>query len=172
MKKYLPYVFPAIAVLIVIGLAFRWYSLRNVTDDGEVSDFGQSISIEQQTDEEAQDALSRVEDLESTQLEPQQEDFPGMAEVRYEVVDGSVPFTVFGNLPDTEGTYQVWIGETEGEGIEKALELEPGKAGYTASATVTAEQLPFDIVISEEMNPADTTPENIVLRGTIEEPTE
>ncbi len=167
MKKYLPYIFPAIAVLVIIGLAFRWSAVRNA-DQGQVSDFGQSIQVEELSDEQNQARLSRVEDLDSVQLD-NQTDEPGAAEVRYEVVDGTVEFTVFGNLPDSDATYQVWIGETAGEGVKKAFALKPGKAGYMASGSVTAESLPFDIIISEESNAADDSLEEIILRGTVEE---
>ena len=45
MKKLLPFVFPLVAVLVIIFLVFRWYRL-NTTPQGDISQFGEGIEIE------------------------------------------------------------------------------------------------------------------------------
>jgi hypothetical protein len=49
MKKILPFVFPLIALLIVLFLALRWYNAKTTRPEGKLTDFGEGMKIEDLT---------------------------------------------------------------------------------------------------------------------------
>jgi hypothetical protein len=109
MKKFLPFVFPVIALLIVAFLAFRWYNSRTVRGEAKTGGINEGVRIEDLTQEEmnrlnAQGTAGK--DLKTLKLEGK--DVTG--QVRYELKDGQVQFTVNAALPDLEqGKYQIVI---------------------------------------------------------------
>lgn len=169
LKKLLPFVFPTAAIVLVIVLGVRWYRLRN-EQAGQISEFAEGIEIEDLTTEVTNSGFGGVEDLMSQELKPQVEDLAVMGQVRYELVEGKIKFSVFANLPEP-GTaqYQVWLQDLEGESRRKAFALTPLKGGYLGSASISTETLPFTILVSEE-EVADNRLEEILLRGNIELP--
>ena len=167
-KQFLPFVFPTAAIILVVILAFRWYRLRN-DQIGKISEFAQGIEIEDLTEAERNSTLSGVKDIETLQLQSEQE--LAMGEVRYEFSDDKVRFSVTTTLPKEEvAHYQVWLKEVDGKAIRKAFALEMLKGGYTGSAAISTQTLPFEIVVSKEMVD-DNLMEQILLRGVLEEET-
>ena len=165
LKQFLPFIFPSAAIVLVVILAFRWYRLRN-DQIGKISEFAQGVEIEDLTEAERDSALSGVKDVETLTLESEQDSIVG--EVRYELSDDKVRFSVAANLPDAEAAqYQVWLKEVNGQAIRKAFTLEMLKGGYTGSAAISAETLPFEVVVSKEMV-NDNLMEQILLRGVLE----
>jgi len=163
-KRYLPYVFPVIALIIVLLLLFRWYSM-NTQRQGDITPFGEGVEIENLSEDEARQSLRGVGDYKSVDLEGESD---AMGQIRYEIVDDKVKFTVFANLPDLNaGFYQVWLREKGGAAIRQAFRLEPGKGGYMGSAAISADVLPFEVVVSQEMTP-DNALEKVVMQGVIE----
>lgn len=164
-KQFLPFIFPTAAIILVVILAFRWYRLRN-DQIGKISEFAQGIEIEDLTEAERNSTLSGVKDVETLQLQSEQESV--MGEVRYEFSDDKVRFSVTATLPEEEiAQYQVWLKEVDGQAIRKAFALEMLKGGYSGSAAISTQTLPFEIVISKEMVD-DNLMEQILLRGVLE----
>jgi hypothetical protein len=169
MKKLLPFLFPAVALLIVVFLAFRWYNSRTARPDGKISQFAENQTIESLTQAEVNKFRRPVKDLNSVELVGADN---AHGEVRYEVVDGKISFTVNANLPELkEGVYQVWLKEVNGDAKRKAFTLEFGKGGYTGSAAISADTLPFEVVVSKEMNANDDQMEMTLLKGVIQKDT-
>lgn len=167
MKKVVPFIFPLIALVIVLGLLFRWYSLRT-NSDGQISPAAQSIEVSDITSEEENRLARPAQDLQSVNLTPTSTDsaVPAQGRVRYEMVDGKVNFSVSATLPELKtGRYQVWL-RSEGE-VTKAMVLRLQKGGWMASGSVSGDHLPLEITVShEEMD--DDTMEQVMLKAQIE----
>lgn len=156
LQKLLPYVFPAVVLLIVIILAYRWYNVRTQRD-GKVSPFAETVSIENLSQDDAKRILRGVGDLKTAKLEGTGENG---GEVRYEIKDGKVRFSVMAELATLKtGSYQVWVKEVGSEAKKQAFVLEAGKGGYIGSASVSEATLPFEVVV--------TTGETVVLTGRV-----
>lgn len=168
-KQFLPFLFPSAAIVLVAILAWRWYQLRQ-NSVGQISEFAQGVEIEDLTDTNPQNNLTGIDDLETLPLESQSED--AMGEVRYELSDEKVKFSVNAGLPlDEEANYQVWLKEVGGPAIRKAFNLNFSKGGYMGSAAISAETLPFEVVVSKE-SVDDNLMEDVLLRGVLEAPAE
>jgi len=166
LKQFLPFIFPTAAIILVVILAFRWYRLRS-DQIGKISEFAQGVEIEDLTETERNSTLTGVKDVETLQLQSEQES--AMGEIRYEFGDDRVRFSVTTTLPKEEvAHYQVWLKEVDGQAIRKAFALEMLKGGYTGSAAISTETLPFEVVVSKEMVD-DNLIEQILLRGVLEE---
>jgi hypothetical protein len=164
MRKYLPFLFPAIALLIVLFLGYRWYAAQTVSPAGQISDNGEGVKIEDLSAEEVK-KINGAKDLPTVDLKGAGE---VAGQVRYEVRDGRVNFTVSADLPElTEGQYQVWLKKTDSEARTKVFVLENNKAGYMGSASVAADMLPFEVIVSKEMTD-DNQLEVTVLSGVIQ----
>ncbi|MBD3250382.1 MAG: hypothetical protein GF381_02330 [Candidatus Pacebacteria bacterium] len=161
-KKYYPFIFPAVALIIVGFLAFRWYKLRTQRE----RDLSlQQVEIENLTPEESdivkQDTGAEVVDLENG------EEIRGMGEVRYTIKNNKVLLSVNATLPEIDGQYQVWFKPEGSEVTRKAFVLDMGKGGLMGSAAVSTDLLPFEVVVTEELSPADEMMETEVLRGMV-----
>ncbi|MBD3279402.1 MAG: hypothetical protein GF390_01680 [Candidatus Pacebacteria bacterium] len=164
MKKFYPFIFPSIALLIVLFLAWRWYNLRTQRDS-EISRLGEGVEIENLTETELDRVMKGAGDFKSVDLTAQEATNAGF--VRYELKDGKVTFSVTADLPILEtGVYQVWVKAAAQQQPSKAFVLEYGKGGYVGSASVDASNLPLEITVSKELRP-DNTIEEVVLTGII-----
>lgn len=148
MKKYSPYILPAIVMGVVLLLVFRWYSNRTQpVSQGEL--FGEGVQIEDLSDTEAREVMtSTANTINTVQLEPGDEAGDGLAMVRYELKDDKVRFSVIANVESSDEPYQVWLKEVGGDSMRKAFVLESGKGGYVGSAALPANLLPFEVVVS------------------------
>ncbi len=169
LKQFLPFIFPSAAIALVVILAFRWYRLRN-DQIGKISEFAQGVEIEDLTAAERSSTLSDVKDVQTVELTS--DDELAMGEIRYELDDDKVKFSVTAALPQEDGVkYQVWLKEVDGPAIRKAFALTMLKGGYSGSAAISAETLPFEVVVSKE-TVNDNLMEQILLRGVLESKTE
>ncbi len=165
MKKFLPFLFPLIALVIVFVLVFRWYNTQTANKQGKIPDFAAGTSI---------DPLSQTD---STRLKKPAKDTltvdmqgtgNAIGQIRYEIKDGKVQFSVIANLPaPKDGVYQVWLQAVNGESKKKAFTLELDKGGYIGSGSISADTLPFEVVVSLEKNNDDSM-ETPLLRGVIQ----
>lgn len=166
MKRFLPFIFPLVAVLVIVFLVFRWYRLNTQTP-GEISEFGEGVEIENLSQNETREALAGVGDYQTVDMEATNPE--DMGQVRYEIKDGKVRFSVMANLPQVEtATYQVWLREPGSSVSRQAFELVEGKGGYLGSAAISAQVLPFEVVVSRETRPDDQI-ESILLKGLVQE---
>jgi hypothetical protein len=167
MKKIYPYIFPAVALLFVLFLLYRWYNLRTQRE-GMTSLLEESVVIEQISSDDAM--MDGAGDYETVELEG--EDPANLGKVRYEIVDDRLLFTVSTTLPVlSEGQYQVWLRQPEDDAQRRALTLEYAKGGYMGSASLDASTLPLEVLVSRELTD-DNLLEEVLLTGMIEEETE
>ena len=161
MKKYLPFIFPAIAILIVIFLAVRWYNL-NTDKKGQVNEFAQGIEVE---DIDLQDIMAKngAKDLEKVDLNDNEG--KSLGSIRYQIENQKVQLSVLASLPElTAGRYQVWFKQVDSDAVKKAFVLSEAKGGFLGSAAISADVLPFEVVVSKELVD-DNILEEIVLKG-------
>ena len=162
LKKYYPFIFPAIALIIVAFLAFRWYNLRTQRD--QVAEQSE-VQIENLTEEEQQ-IVQGTDGAETVDLEGEEGQ---TGEVRYSLSDGRVLFSVNANLEDVElGGYQVWLQPKGADQMQKAFILDRSKGGLMGSGAVSQDLLPFEVIVSREENLDDDTLEQEVLKSKIE----
>jgi hypothetical protein len=166
-KDFLPFIFPLAAIVLVMILAVRWYRLRN-DQVGQISEFAEGVEIENLTESERDKVIKGASEGAKTDLQKTNEKDDIVGEVRYELSEGKVLFTVNADLPILDaGMYQVWLKDPKSESIKKAFVLEETKGGYTGSAAIAESALPFEVVVTREKNNDDAM-EEVVLRGTIE----
>lgn len=170
MKKFLPFVFPAAALMIVAILAFRWYSSQT-QPVGEVgpATFAEGVQIEDLSTTEQNQVMLGVGDYQTVMLEPNQSSDSAemMGQVRYELADGKVKFSVMAGLPIlSQGQYQVWLKSVDSEALRKAFVLEFSKGGYLGSAAISEDVLPFEVILSQE-SVDDASIEQVLMRGVI-----
>lgn len=167
MKKVLPYIFPAIAVLMVLFLGYRWYVGQ--AKPGEITEVGEGIEIEDLSSTDQSTMLRGAGDYKTVQLQGEGE---VAGSIRYEVKDGKIRFSVMAFLPElTEGSYEVWLKRDADANPSKAFALESGKGGFVGSASIDEANLPFEVIVSKELR-LDMTVEQVMLRGRIEKVTQ
>ena len=120
MEKFAPYIFPTIALLIVVFLTFRWYNMRTQRD-GEIGQFAEGVEIENLSESELDGVLKGTDDMKSVKMINNGEVDGG---IRYEIKNGRVLFTVNSQLPElADGSYQVWLKSVEKDDYRKAFVL-------------------------------------------------
>ncbi|MBW7944766.1 hypothetical protein H3C70_05215 [Patescibacteria group bacterium] len=168
MKKYIPFVFPALALAIVVFLGYRWYTSQTMRSNGQITDFAQGVEVEELSTEQV-DKLkpTGAQDIPSVEMTGEGET---AGQVRYEIADGKVAFTVSADLaaPTGGSFYQVWLKEVGGESKKKAFRLEAGKGGFVGWGAISADTLPFEVVVSREINDDDQL-EETVLTATVQQ---
>ena len=177
MKKLLPYLFPLLALLIVIWLGYRWYNNKSARPEDKIPEFAEGVKIDDLSNKEMTDLLNKgAKDLNSVELKSSSASATavpemGKGEIRYDIQENKVSFTVSADLPaPKEGKYQVWLREPGTEARKKAFVLEVGKSGYLGSGSISAETLPFEVVVSLEKQD-DSTLETVLMTGTVTQPT-
>jgi hypothetical protein len=166
MKKLLPFVFPLIAFGIVIFLAVRWYNAKAHRTDGLISDSADSVKVENLSPSQIDQLKKPAKDQKTVELKGNGQ---VRGQVRYEIRDKKVSFSVYADLPvlkSGDGFYQVWLQQPTGTIPHKAFTLSDTKSGFTGSAAVSADMLPVDVIVSQELKDDDSI-ENILLRGTV-----
>lgn len=177
MRRIAPFIFPALALLIVAVLLYRWYSLRTaregrLTPGESVTQVEELEGLAQATPGAKLSLLPGAPDMQTVDLKPQATSSAALANVigvvRYRMEKEEVSLGVFAELPDQKtGVYQVWL-QGAGQAI-KVFALELGKGGYTGSMTIHRGQLPVDVIVSYEQT-NDSKIEQIILKGRIERP--
>jgi hypothetical protein len=166
MKKVLPFVFPLVALIIVVFLAYRWYNLNTANRTGQINDVGEGVEIEDLSEAERNNIVRGVGDFKQVELKTAPGNDEAAGGIRYEVKDGKVRFSVTADLPTIAGgRYQVWIKSGD-QPTQKAFILEATKGGYLGSAAVSATELPLEITVTREMTDDDTM-ESTILLGNI-----
>ena len=170
MNKYLPFVFPLAALIIVVFLAYRWFSMQT---DRPSPDIGEGVEIENLTPDEQANIVRGTGDFQQADLEAVpaegEETQAGAPEgaIRYEIKDGRVVFSVMADLAEPkEGFYQVWLNS--GDTQQKAFRLTMNKGGLSGSAALNQSAMPFDVIVSQETTD-DETMEQVILRGRVAE---
>jgi hypothetical protein len=170
MKKLLPFVFPLIALVIVIFLALRWYNAKTIRPEGKLTDFGEGMKIEDLSPAQTKQHTS-AKDVKSVEFKAEGQT-EGRGEVRYDLQDGKVYFTVSTNLPEyKDGEYQVWLKAVDSDAKRKAFVLTNEKGGYMGSAAISSETLPFEVLVTKVKKGSNDMGE-VLLRAVIQKPAE
>lgn len=144
--------------------------------------FAEGVEIENLSEEELVNSVNgvgdyKVVDLVSSSQESEKMDDSDISEensmivdsegvIRYEIKDGKVRFSVVANLPESDLDYNVWLKEVDGTAMREVFSLVSGKGGYVGSASLPEELLPFEVIVSQEVEASDVL-KNIILRGVI-----
>ncbi len=152
MKKFLPFIFPLIAFVIVVFLAVRWYNAKTHRNDGKISDLADEIKVEDLTASDAAKLKKNAAAKGEKTVELSGADNV-KGEVRYSVQNNTVDFSVYANLPDLQsGFYQVWLKQVNGDAKKPAFVLENTKAGYNGSAEITTDMLPIEVDVTQQQS--------------------
>ena len=160
-KKFVPYIFPLLAFAFVVFMFVRWYSSR-VAEQGE-SLLSNDLEISSLTQEEEESIIRGTADFSTVEMMAVGE---ASGEIRYQLAEDKLNFTVTANLPDSNEAFAVWLKEIDGDARKKVFTLTYSKAGFIGSASVPTEVLPVEVVVSTE---SDLLLEDAILRGIIEE---
>ncbi len=165
MKKFLPFLFPLIALLIIFVLIFRWYNAQTSSKQGKIPDFADGTSISELSPVDNTKLRKGAKDVSTVEMQGSKNE---TGEIRYEIKDGKVQFSVIATLPVAkDASYQVWLQDLNGSSKKKAFTLEVEKGGYVGSGSISADVLPFEVVVSQEKN-NDNEMELPLLRGVIQ----
>lgn len=160
LKKIVPYIFPILAIAFVLFMFVRWYSAR-VAEQGKTL-LSDELEISTLTQEHEESIILGTADFSTVAMSSEGE---SKGEIRYQLLDDKLNFTVTANLPDSKEAFAVWLREIDGDTKKKVFTLLYSKAGYIGSASVPAEVLPVEVVVSTE---SDLLLEDALLRGIIE----
>ncbi|MFA6814136.1 MAG: hypothetical protein GX943_03675 [Candidatus Pacebacteria bacterium] len=160
-KKFVPYIFPLLAFAFVVFMFIRWYSNR-VAEQGNGL-LSSDLEIINLTQEEEESIILGTTDFSTVEMMAVGE---ASGEIRYQLLEEKLNFTVTANLPDSNEAFVVWLKEVEGDAKKKVFTLTYSKAGFIGSASVPAEVLPVEVVVSKE---SDLLLEDALLRGIIED---
>lgn len=153
--KYLPFLLPILAIVVMIFLAWRWYAMQTKTP---VVTPATSPKIEIEN-------LGNDDQALLTQLTQGQGDYQtvkmivanatetvGAATLRYDVQDEVTLVSVFADLEalKTGENYQVWLNPVGTDEWQPSDLLTLQKAGYIASLAVKTEALPMGVKITRE----------------------
>jgi len=161
LKKITPYIFPLLAFAFVVFMFVRWYSTR-VAEQGNGL-LSSDLEITSLTQEEEESIIRGTADFSTVDMMAVGE---ASGEIRYQLLEDKLNFTVTANLPDSNEAFGVWLKEVDGDTKKKVFNLTYSKAGFIGSASVPAEVLPVEVVVSTE---SDLLLEDAILRGIIEE---
>ncbi len=165
MKKVLPFVFPLVALIIVMFLAYRWYNLNTTNRPGQINEVGEGVEIEDLSETERNNIMRGVGDFKQVELKGAQGQ-TAVGNVRYELKDGKLRFSVTADLEGLMGgRYQVWLKSGD-KAAQKAFVLEASKGGYIGSAAISTSELPLEVTVTREATD-DATMETTLLQGTI-----
>ena len=148
------------AILFVLFMFVRWY--RAKTNTSPESMLNSQLEVSNLSLEEEESIIKGTTDYETVVFETDSE---ANGEIRYQIVDDKLHFTVTANLPDSVEEYAVWLKEVNGNSKKRVFNLDYSKAGYIGSAAVPAEILPVEVVVAEA---SDLMLEDALLRGVIE----
>jgi hypothetical protein len=159
MKKFLPFVFPLLSLLIVIFLVFRWYDQR--TQRGSITPFADGIEItELENGQDVSLVNNSTANSVAMSVEDEESEIPVQGEIRFQEDEDEITFAVYAQMP--EGNYEVWLKDPDSEAVRKAFVLEMKKGGYIGSASISKEVLPFEVLVTEA---GLEVPEKVLLKG-------
>lgn len=198
MKRFTPYIFPLIVLLIIFFLVYRWYSLRS-QQQAENAEFGEGIQIENLSEEEAANVVTGVGDVETAPLEAPDQGDEAQADVadgentgtiRYEISGNKVIFSVLATLGAArlldrvtddsaaatappaaleDREFTVYVRSLEGDNLTEAFKLGIGKGGLLGSASIPTDLLPVEVIVTDAKTKSEVL-NNILLRGVIQAP--
>lgn len=144
LQNLLPYLFPLIAIIFVVIMFARWY--KGKTAETPLSLLDSQLQVETLPAQLQDSILKGATDYEMLDLEGAE---GAMGELRYQIKDDKLSFTVTANLPTAKEDYAVWLTDLDGEAKKRVFNLVYSKAGYVGSAIVPADVLPVKVVVAK-----------------------
>ena len=160
-KQFVPYLLPLLALIFVVIMFVRWYSGRTAQGP-DSSLIGNDLEVSSLSQDEEESIIRGTADFATVEMTGEGQ---ASGEIRYQLMDDKLNFTVTANLPDANEPFAVWLKEVDGEAKKRVFVLEYSKAGYIGSASVPAEVLPVEVVVSTQ---SDLLLEDSLLTGLIE----
>ncbi len=144
LQNLLPYLFPLIAIIFVVIMFSRWY--KGKTAETPLSLLDSQLQVESLPAQLQDSILKGATDYEMMDLKGVE---GAMGELRYQIKDDKLSFTVTANLPTAQEDYAVWLTDLDGETKKRVFNLVYSKAGYVGSAIVPADVLPVKVVVAK-----------------------
>lgn len=142
LQALLPYLFPLIAIIFVVIMFARWYKGKTAEKPVSLLD-SQQLQVESLPANVQNDIIKGASDYKMLSMQGA----TGAGELRYQIKDGKLTFTVTANLPESKEDYAVWLMDASGSSKRRVFNLEFGKAGYVGSAVVSADVLPVKVLV-------------------------
>ena len=144
LQALLPYLFPLIAIIFVVIMFARWY--KGKTNESPVSLLDSKLQVESLSKEMQNSIIKGATDYEMLDMQGVDQ---AVGELRYQIKDDKLSFTVTANLPASKEDYAVWLTDLNGDAKKRVFNLAYSKAGYVGSAMVSADVLPVRIVVAK-----------------------
>lgn len=159
-KSFLPYVLPVLSFILVAFMFIRWYKARTAE---KPSDFlnSEAMQVQALPSDQQESLIKGTTDFETIALSSSSS---ATGEIRYQVKDSTLSFTLTANLPASEESYAVWLQTPGTESRRRVFTLTENKAGFVGSASISAEVLPVDVIVTKS---SDLLLEDAVLTGNI-----
>ena len=148
MKKYLPFILPVLALLLVAYFGWRWY--RGLTTE-EIAP--PEVTAGTPIEDLSGDELARLEalrqgrgDFQTIKMEATGDE--ALGEIRYQMADGKALFSLNANLPTNDNQiYHLYVKKNGQSDFQDVQTLSYEKGGLLASSSVSVEDLPAEIEV-------------------------
>ena len=140
----------------------RWY--KGKTAETPISLLDDQLTVESLSDEMENDIIKGASDYSMIDMQGVGQ---SAGEVRYQISDDKLSFTVSAILPESTEDYAVWL--VDGDAKKRVFNLKYSKAGFIGSAMVPADVLPVKVVVAKA---SDLMLEDMLLQAEIEMPEE
>lgn len=144
LQNLLPYVFPLIAIIFVVIMFARWYKGKTAETPSSLLD--SQLKVESLPADIQNSVIKGATDYKMIDMQGTDE---AVGELRYQIKDGKLSFTVTANLPESKEEYAVWLADTKNQARKRVFNLVYSKAGYVGSAVVSDEVLPVKVVVTK-----------------------
>jgi len=159
LQSLLPYLFPLIAIILVVVMFARWY--KGKTAEAPVSLLDSQLEVESLPAQMQDSIIKGATDYKMLNMIGVDQ---AVGELRYQIKDDKLSFTVTANLPSSKEEYAVWLSDMDGTAKKRVFN---SKAGYVGSAMVSDDILPVKVLVSKA---SDLMLEDILLQTEIVKP--
>ncbi len=162
LQALLPYLFPLIAIIFVVIMFARWY--KGKTAEAPLSLLDSQLKVESLSKDLQNSIIKGATDYKMLDMQGSEQ---AVGELRYQIKDGKLSFTVTANLPSSKEEYAVWLTDLNGEASKRVFNLAFSKAGYVGSAMISADVLPVRVVVTKA---SDLMLQDVLLKAELTAP--
>ena len=144
LQALLPYLFPLIAIIFVVIMFARWY--KGKTTETPISLLDPQLQVESLSKDLQNNIIKGATDYKALDMQSSDK---AIGELRYQIKDGKLSFTVTANLPQSKEEYAVWLTDLNDKASKRVFNLVYSKAGYIGSAMVSSDVLPVKVVVAK-----------------------
>jgi hypothetical protein len=143
LQDLLPYLFPLLAIVFVTVMFARWY--QGKTAEAPKALLDTQLEIAALTEAEQSSLIRGTADYKMVAMTGTEGAY---GEVRYQVSEDKLVFSVTANLDSAASKYAVWMMSPDGQLSKHMFDLVASKAGLVGSAAITTEVLPARLVVA------------------------